>query len=209
MANYQPHDKFYQRARAQGLPSRAAFKLSELLQRYRLTRRRMRVLDLGCAPGGWLAVLAKLAGPESRIVGVDLAACPAPAPHVSVLTGDAADPAIRRRAREMLGGAADLIVSDMAPRLSGIRARDEARCEELLHLALAAADEILRPGGAMIAKAFMSGDFAQIMTVFRARFRTLDIVRTAATRPGSRELYLVAREFRPQLNTKAVRPHQE
>src|SRR5579871_814600 len=101
MANYQPHDKFYQRARAQGLPSRAAFKLSELLQRYRLTRRRMRVLDLGCAPGGWLAVLAKLAGPESRIVGVDLAACPAPAPHVSVLTGDAADPAIRRRAREM------------------------------------------------------------------------------------------------------------
>jgi 23S rRNA (uridine2552-2'-O)-methyltransferase len=197
MANYQPQDRFFKRAREQGLPSRAAFKLSELLERRRLLRPRMRVLDLGCAPGGWLAILARMLSADSRVVGVDLVACPPLSPKVTVLTGDVSDPAIRRAALDALGGRAELIVSDMAPKLSGIKARDEARCEELLNLALQTAAEMLKPGGAMIAKAFMSGDFAKILTAFRARFRAVDIVRTNATRPGSRELYLVAREFRP------------
>jgi 23S rRNA (uridine2552-2'-O)-methyltransferase len=198
MAHYQPRDKYFKRAREQGLPSRAAFKLSELLERYRLLRPGSRVLDLGCAPGGWLAVLARMANGEARIVGVDLVACPVTSPKVAVLIGDAADPAVRRAALDLLGAPADLIISDMAPKLSGIKTRDEARCEELLSLALQTAAEILKPGGAMIAKAFMSGDFAQIVAAFRARFRAVDIVRTAATRPGSRELYLVARDFRPE-----------
>ncbi len=197
MAHYQPRDKYFKRAREQGLPSRAAFKLSELLERYRLLRPRMRVLDLGCAPGGWLAVLAATAARDARIVGVDLVACPVTSPKVRVLTGDAADAAVRRAAFDLLGGPADLIISDMAPKLTGIKARDEARCEELLNLALHIAAEMLEPGGAMIAKVFMSGDFTQTVAAFRARFRTIDIVRTAATRPGSRELYLVARDFRP------------
>jgi 23S rRNA (uridine2552-2'-O)-methyltransferase len=200
MAHYQPQDKYFKRAREQGLPSRAAFKLSELLERYRLLRPRIRVLDLGCAPGGWLAVLAATAGQDARIVGVDLVACPAVSPRVSVLTGDAADAVVRRAASDLLGGRADLIISDMAPKLSGIKARDEARCEELLELALQIAAEILKPGGAMIAKAFMSGDFPQTVAAFRARFRTVALVRTAATRPGSRELYLVARDFRPAVS---------
>ncbi|HEY2105602.1 MAG TPA: RlmE family RNA methyltransferase [Candidatus Binataceae bacterium] len=200
MAHYQPQDKYFKRAREQGLPSRAAFKLSELLERYRLLRPRIRVLDLGCAPGGWLAVLAATAGQDARIVGVDLVACPAVSPRVSVLTGDAADAVVRRAAFDLLGGRADLIISDMAPKLSGIKARDEARCEELLELALQIAAEILKPGGAMIAKAFMSGDFPQTVAAFRARFRTVALVRTAATRPGSRELYLVARDFRPAVS---------
>ncbi len=85
----------------------------------------------------------------------------------------------------------------MAPKLSGIKARDEARCEQLLEVALQSAAEMLKPGGAMIAKAFMGGDFAQVVASFRSRFRLVDIVRTNATRPGSRELYLVARDFRP------------
>lgn len=197
MANYQPRDKFFKRAREQGLPSRAAFKLSELLERYRLLRPRMRVLDLGCAPGGWLAMLVRMAAGDARIVGVDLAPCPAPSPKAAVLAGDVSDPAVRRAALEMLGGPADLILSDMAPKLSGIKARDEARCEQLLEVALQTAAEMLKPGGAMIAKAFMSSDFAQVVASFRARFRLVDIVRTNATRPGSRELYLVARDFRP------------
>lgn len=197
MANYQPRDKYFKRAREQGLPSRAAFKLSELLERYRLIRPRMRVLDLGCAPGGWLAILARTAGDDARIVGVDLVACPAPSPKVAVLTGDVTDPAVRRAALELLGGPCDLIISDMAPKLSGIRARDAARCEELLRLALQTAAEMLKPGGALIAKAFMGEGLTETLAAFRARFGSVDIVRTTATRPGSRELYLVARDFRP------------
>ena len=196
MAHYQPQDKYFKRAREQGLPSRAAFKLRELLERHHLLRSRMRVLDLGCAPGGWLAVLAAMAR-DARIVGIDLLPCPVTSPTVAVVTGDAADAIVRRAAMDLLGGPADLIISDMAPKLSGIRTRDEARCEELLNLAMQIAAEMLKPGGAMVAKAFMSGDFAQTVAAFRVRFRTVDIVRTAASRPGSRELYLVARDFRP------------
>jgi 23S rRNA (uridine2552-2'-O)-methyltransferase len=196
MAHYQPRDRYFKRAREQGLPSRAAFKLSEMLERYRLLGPRMRVLDLGCAPGGWLAVLARMAGSGSTIVGVDLAPCQVASPQVRVLTGDAADPALHSAAFERLGGRADLIISDMAPKLSGIKVQDEARCEDLLNLALQIADELLKPGGAMIAKAFMSGDFTQTLAAFRAKFGALDSVRTAATRPGSRELYLVGRDYR-------------
>ncbi|MGO9058986.1 MAG: RlmE family RNA methyltransferase [Candidatus Binataceae bacterium] len=197
MANYQPRDKYFKRAREQGLPSRAAFKLSELLERYRLIRPRMRVLDLGCAPGGWLAIIARMVSDDAKVVGVDLVACPAPSPKVAVLTGDMAEPTVRRTALTLLGGPADLIISDMAPKLSGIKTRDAARCEELLGLALQTASEMLKPGGAMIAKAFMGEGFTQTVVKMRARFRTVDIVRTNATRPGSRELYLVARDFRP------------
>src|SRR5215469_1313880 len=117
MAHYQPRDKYFKRAREQGLPSRAAFKLSEVLERHRLLRPRMRVLDLGCAPGGWLAILSRMLGTESTIVGVDLVACAATSPNVAIVTGDAADPAIRKAALTQLGGPADLIISDMAPKL--------------------------------------------------------------------------------------------
>jgi 23S rRNA (uridine2552-2'-O)-methyltransferase len=195
MAHYQPRDKYFKRAREQGFPSRAAFKLSELLERYRLLRPRMRVLDLGCAPGGWLAVLARMSGEGSTIVGIDLLPCQIASPKVKVLTGDAADPALRKAAFDLLAGRADLIISDMAPKLSGIKLRDEARCEELLDLALQSAAEILKPGGALIAKAFMSGDFPQTVAAFHERFHAVDVVRTAATRPGSRELYLVGRDY--------------
>jgi 23S rRNA (uridine2552-2'-O)-methyltransferase len=142
-----------------------------------------------------------MSGEGSIIVGIDLVPCQVASPKVSVLTGDAADPATRQEAFDLLGRQADLIISDMAPKLSGIKARDEARCEELLALALQSAAEMLRPGGAIIAKAFMSGDFTQTVTAFRARFRAVDIVRTAATRPGSRELYLVGRDYLPAAPT--------
>jgi 23S rRNA (uridine2552-2'-O)-methyltransferase len=195
MANYQPQDKFFKKAREQGLPSRAAFKLGELIQRYHLLTPRARVLDLGCAPGGWLAVIARMLGPDGKVVGVDLVACGPPAPRVAVLTGDISDHSVRLAALDLLGARADLITSDMAPKLSGVRTHDEARCEELVRLALQAAGEVLRPGGSLIAKAFMGNGFTEIVAALRARFRSVDIVRTKATRPGSRELYLVARDF--------------
>ena len=195
MAIYQPQDKFYRKAHEQGLPSRAAFKLRELLARYRLVGRDTRVLDLGCAPGGWMAVLDEMVSGRGKVVGIDLAACRPPSPAAAVITGNAADQNVVRAALDLLGGPADLITSDMAPKLSGIRARDEARCEELVQLALEVAAQTLRPGGSMIVKLFMGGGFAQTTATFRGRFKLVDIARTKATRPGSRELYLVGRDF--------------
>src|SRR5260370_6952051 len=92
MGNYRHQDQFFKRGGEQGLPSRAAFKLSELLERYRLLRTHVRVLDLGCAPGGWLAVAARMAAADARIVGVDLVPCQPPSPKDAVLDGDASTP---------------------------------------------------------------------------------------------------------------------
>ncbi|MGO9264470.1 MAG: RlmE family RNA methyltransferase [Candidatus Binataceae bacterium] len=196
MARYEPHDKLYHRARAQGLPSRAAFKLEELLARFKLIREGGRVVDLGCAPGGWLAILSVAVGERGRAVGVDLVACARIGPNVVTLVGDILDPAVRAALLEALGGPADLVTSDLAPKLSGIKDRDEARLVELLEAALTVARDVLKPDGAMVAKVFMGGGFEAARALFAQDFGRCEVVRTRATRPGSSELYLVARDFR-------------
>ena len=168
MARYEPHDKFYRKAREQGLKSRAAFKLEEIIERFKLVREGARVIDLGCAPGGWLVILARAVGARGRVVGVDLAACQSSAPNVVTIAGEVRDAAIRAAIAEKIGGPADLVTSDLAPKLSGIRERDQTLALELQMTAL---------------------EFART-------FDKVEIVRTRATRPGSSELYVVARNFR-------------
>ncbi|HLH75251.1 MAG TPA: RlmE family RNA methyltransferase [Candidatus Binataceae bacterium] len=194
MASYQPRDKFYRQARAQGLPSRAAFKLKEILERYPILTPNARIVDLGCAPGGWLQILAQ-AAPSGRIVGVDLVACRAPAPSIEVIVGDACEQSVQQRIIEALGGAPDLVTSDMAPKLSGIRLRDEARSLQLLEVAARFAAAIVRPQGTLIAKVFMSADLNKTVATMRPAWRSLELLHTHASRPGSRELYLLARGY--------------
>lgn len=195
MATYTPRDRFYRKAREQGLASRAAFKIEELIDRFKLARPGARIVDLGCAPGGWLKILARAATEHGVVVGVDLAECKAPG--VITIAGDIRDPAIAAAITERLGGAADLITSDLAPKLSGIAVRDQARSRELVEAALGVAQRLLRPGGAMVAKLFMGADFEPVVAEFRRRFSSVQIARTEATRPGSSELYVVARDFHP------------
>ena len=197
MAKYQPRDRFFRKAKAQGLPSRAAFKLEELLGRYKLVVPGARVLDLGCAPGGWLAILSRAVGERGRVVGVDLVATKAPDANLTTIAGDLRALDIRAAARERLGGSADLITSDMAPKLSGIRDRDQARMRELIELAIEVAHDALSPGGAMIVKAFMSADFEDELALFKREFSRVDVTHPAASRPGSAELYIIARNFKP------------
>lgn len=196
MARYQPHDRFYRKARAQGLPSRAAFKLEELIVRFKLIRPGARVADLGCAPGGWLAVLASAAGPEGRVAGVDLVHSASGASNVSVITGDIRDARVRDQVMACLGGPADLVTCDVAPKLSGIVDRDQALSQELLRIALEFAGALLRPGGAMVAKLFMGSEFEDSLGRFREAFADAGLTRTKATRPGSSELYVIARDYR-------------
>jgi 23S rRNA (uridine2552-2'-O)-methyltransferase len=200
MARYQPHDRFYHKARAQGLPSRAAFKLEEMIARFKLIRPGARVADLGCAPGGWLAVLARSAGPDGRVVGVDLAQCAIAANNVSIIAGDIHDVRVRAEVTARLGGPADLVTCDIAPKLSGIADHDQARSQELLEAGLSFARTILKPGGAMVAKLFMGAGFENALAPFREAFAQIDLTRTKATRPGSSELYLIARGNRAPLS---------
>ncbi len=196
MPTYEPHDKFYRKARAMGLPSRAAFKIEEILARNRLVTKTAKVVDLGCAPGGWLAILAPAIGPGGRVVGVDLAQVKNPPAGAITIVGDILDASVMARVANELDGPADLVTSDLAPKLTGIATRDEARSRELIDAALAFAMEILAPRGAMVVKLFMGADFKPVVDNFKRHFRTVEVTRTKASRPGSSELYIVARDFR-------------
>lgn len=196
MAKYEPHDRFYLKARERGLHSRAAFKIEELLARFRLVRPGAHVVDLGCAPGGWLGMLAAAVGPQGRVAGIDLAPCFASAANVVTMVGDILDPAGIDAVAAALDAPADLVTSDLAPKLSGVAERDQARMLELALAALQCARALLRPGGAMVVKLFMGGDFDAAVAAFARDFAQVERTRTRASRPGSAELYLVARGFR-------------
>jgi len=194
VAKYEPRDKYYRKAREQGLPSRAAFKIEELIARIKLPSDAC-VIDLGCAPGGWLAILgAKV--PYGRVIGIDLAPCRSFGASVETIVADIRDPRLPDIIKERLGRPADLLTSDLAPKLTGIRAHDDAQFEELIDAALAVASRTLKPGGTMIAKLFMSGTFKEILARFEHYFAKVEVRKVKATRPGSSELYVVARGFR-------------
>jgi 23S rRNA (uridine2552-2'-O)-methyltransferase len=193
MATYRPHDRYFRKARERGLPSRAAFKLEELLERFQLALPGARVVDLGCAPGGWLAVLSRAVGHQGRVVGVDLAACKISLDNVSTIVADISAESTWEVVKALLDKPADLLTSDLAPKLTGIAEHDQARMAALLNVALEMADAILRPGGAMVAKIFMGSEFERILADFKHRFRKVNVVHVRASRPGSAELYAVAR----------------
>jgi 23S rRNA (uridine2552-2'-O)-methyltransferase len=196
VATYEPRDKFYRKARAMGLPSRAAFKIEEIIARNRLVGKGSRVVDLGCAPGGWLAILVAAAGQNGRVVGVDLAQVKNPPAGAIAIAGDILDPAVAARVQNELGGRVDLVTSDLAPKLTGISSRDEARSRELIDVALRFAIATLKPGAAMVVKLFMGAEFKDIVDSFKQHFGNVEVTRTKASRPGSSELYIVARGFR-------------
>jgi 23S rRNA (uridine2552-2'-O)-methyltransferase len=198
MATYEPRDKYYRKARERGLPSRAAFKIEEIIARNRLVVAGggARIVDLGCAPGGWLAILVVAAGADGRVVGVDLAQVKNPPAGAIAIVGDILDDAVTARVQNALGGRADLVTSDLAPKLTGIATRDEARSRELIDSALSFAATILKPGAAMVAKLFMGAEFKDIVDSFKRHFGKVEVTRTKASRPGSSELYIIAREFR-------------
>lgn len=192
---YQRKDAYYRRAKSDGLRSRAAFKLDDLARG--LVRPGDRVVDLGCWPGGWLQVAARIVGPGGRVVGVDLVELPPLGlENVRTIVGDASDPRVRDAIRGELGGPADVVLSDMAPKLTGIRDRDQARAEEIAETAIAIARDLLRPGGHFVCKVFMGPGFERLVSEVRSSFETSATRRPDASRKGSSELYLVGRGFR-------------
>ena len=194
---YRRKDAFYTRAKTAGYRSRAAFKLIELVDRHRLLRRGDRVVELGAWPGGWLQVAAHYVGREGCVVGVDVVPIePLPGASVVTVVGDIEDPDTRRRVAAACGGPADVLLSDLAPKLTGVRVRDQARSAALTDCVLMYANEILRPGGTLIVKLFTSSDLAGYIARLRARFGEVRTTRPEATRKGSAELYAIALNFR-------------
>lgn len=194
---YERKDAFHQRAKREGFRSRAAYKLDELQREHRLMRAGDRVVDLGCWPGGWLQIAAERVGPRGRVVGIDLAEVdPLPYENSIALRGDLTEASVAQRILEALGGPADVLLSDAAPKLTGVRATDRAREEALLEAIEALVPQLLRPGGTLVAKLLEAPESQAVVNRLRRRFVSARITKSQATRKGSSEKYLIARDFR-------------
>lgn len=189
----QLNDPYVRAAKQQGWRSRAAFKLIEIDDRFKLIRRGMRVVDLGAAPGGWTQVAVRRGAAE--VVGVDL--LPADPVHgATILRGDFLEPDMPERLIAMLGGPADLVLSDMAPNTTGHPAIDHLRIMALAETALDFARRILAPGGGFVTKVFQGGSEREMLATLKRDFTFVRHAKPPASRKESSELYVVATGFR-------------
>ena len=185
-------DAYVQKAQAEGMRSRAAYKLLELDERSGLLKRGMVVVDLGAAPGGWSQVARDRVGPGGRVLATDILPMDELA-GVEFVQGDFREEAVLQTLLDRLGGrVADLVISDMAPNISGVDAVDQPRAMVLAELALDMTQRVLKPGGTFVMKLFQGeGSDAFIMDV-RKRFTKVSVRKPKASRPRSREVYIVA-----------------
>mgnify|MGYP002622801907 FL=1 len=191
-------DPFVRQAKQQGYRSRAAFKLIEMLERDRLLRPGMRVVDLGAAPGGWSQVIAPRVGETGQVIALDLLEM-APLAGVTFIRGDFRDDAVLAALETVLAGKpVDLVLSDMAPNISGIASADQARAEHLVELALAFALAHLKPGGALLVKAFQGQGIEALRREMNRHFDTVSVRKPKASRGRSSEFYLLARGLHPE-----------
>jgi len=184
------HDRFYRAAKRQEYRSRAAIKLSQIDLRYGVFGAGDVVVDLGASPGGWSQIARERTGPKGRVIAVD-AVPMAPLEDVEFLRGDFSDPVVRTAIYERLRRPADVVMSDMAPRLSGNRALDVARALELADSALTFAVRALRPGGAFLVKVFQGDGYPAFVRSVREHFEAVKGVKPSASSPRSAEIYVL------------------
>jgi len=191
--NRQLNDPFVTEAKAKGYRARAAFKFSEIDDRFHLLHRGAKVIDLGCAPGGWIQVcLERGAG---AVVGVDLLPVD-PLPPAKLVQMDFTDPACGPLLMELLGGAPDVVLSDMAPNTVGHRVTDHLRIAGLIELAVDFTVSVLKPEGSFVAKAFQGGELADVLIRLQQQFAKVRHVKPKASRTDSSEVFLVATGFK-------------
>ncbi|MEE4145088.1 MAG: 23S rRNA (uridine(2552)-2'-O)-methyltransferase RlmE [Halieaceae bacterium] len=189
-------DPYVQQAQREGYRSRACYKLLEIQERDRLIRPGMTVLDLGSAPGGWSQVAVALVGHSGRVIASDILPMDTLA-GVDFIEGDFTSDEVFRQILDALGDTpVDLVISDMAPNMSGMSAVDQPRSIYLVELALDMARQVLAPGGAFVSKVFQGEGFDELFREARGSFGKVLTRKPKASRPRSREVYVVATDFR-------------
>src|SRR6476659_11180985 len=201
----QLNDPYVAQARREGLRSRAAYKLSEIDDKYHFLKPGITVVDLGAAPGGWSQIAAKRVGAtdgRGKVVAIDLLEMPE-IPGVAFAQLDFMDSDAPEKLTAMLGGGADVVMSDMAANTTGHRKTDQLRIVGLVETAAAFACDVLKPGGAFLAKTFQSGADAELLAQLKRDFATVRHVKPAASRQDSSERYVLAMGFRGQPTARA------
>jgi len=191
----QLNDPYVARARREGYRSRAAYKLIEIDDKHRFLKKGARVVDLGAAPGGWSQVAAKRIGASGKIVGIDLLEMDAVS-GVEFAVLDFLDPTAPDKLKVMLGGEADVVLSDMAANATGHRKTDHIKIVALVEAAAEFAREVLKPGGAFLAKVIQGGTEGALLAQLKRDFASVKHVKPDASRADSAELYLLATGFR-------------
>jgi 23S rRNA (uridine2552-2'-O)-methyltransferase len=191
----QLNDPYVARAKREGWRSRAAFKLIEIDDKHKLLKPGSRVVDLGAAPGGWSQVAIKRIGPKGKIVGIDLLDIE-PIAGVDFAVMDFLDPDAPEKLRAMLGGPADVVMSDMAANATGHKKTDHLKIVALAELAIEFAREVLAPGGSFVAKVLQGGTEGSLLSDLKRDFTLVKHVKPAASRKDSAELYVLATGFR-------------
>ncbi len=189
------NDEYVKRSRKEGYRSRAAYKLLELQEKDRFLKPGQVVVDLGAAPGGWLQVAREVVGGRGRVIGLDLLEID-PLPGVELIQGDFLEESTFARLQQSLDGRpVDLVLSDMAPNISGIAAVDQPRAMYLCELALDFCRQALRPGGGFVCKVFQGEGFDDFYREVKSSFKRVVTRKPKASRPKSREVYLVAGNY--------------
>lgn len=192
----QERDPYVQQARKDGWRSRAVYKLLQIDEKERLLKKGMLCVDLGAAPGSWSQYVTDKLDGDVRVIAVDLLPMDV-LPSVEFIQGDFTDEEVLEQLRQTVGDRrADLVISDMAPNISGNRAVDQPRSMYLAELALDLCKDLLRPGGDFVCKLFQGEGIDPFIKDSRAIFERVRVMKPRASRPGSREVYLVARNYR-------------
>lgn len=195
---YVRQDKFYTQAKDEGFASRASFKLIELDKKFRLLRRGHKVLDLGAWPGGWMQVVAPIIGPNGVVVGIDFKAIDEikTQGRLKTLVGDVSDETIQEQALAFCGSPFDVILSDMSPKLTGIRIADEGALSNCYDAALGVAYKCLKQGGSLVVKAFKGNEAHQFSLKLREGFNIVKRCELDSSRKSSNEYYIVCLNFK-------------
>jgi len=183
-------DYYRRAARKEGFRSRAAYKLLEINNSYHIIQKGMLILDLGCAPGGWLQVASKIVGSNGRVLGIDLRPIN-PLPNVQFVQGDLSDSFLAEKILDILGRKVNVLLSDVAPKLSGIWQLDHARQISLTQNAISIAEKILAKNGSAVLKAFEGELLNELRDELKKKFSRVQLYKPRSSRKTSSEMYLV------------------
>jgi 23S rRNA (uridine2552-2'-O)-methyltransferase len=195
--SYKVKDHYFLKAKQENFKARSVYKLQEIHERWKLIKPGSHILDLGAAPGSWSQYAAKIVGPKGGIVAIDLSEMDLKEPNVHIVQGDAFEYPFAEKFKELgWPEKLDAVISDMAPKTTGIKSVDQARsavlCDQALHLAKA----WLRPGGYFVCKFFFSDDFKLLQTAMKASFQRVEVIKPDSTRRESKELFLIGIGFK-------------
>lgn len=189
---YNPRDSYFLKAKKEGFAARSIYKLEEINQRFHIIKANDVVLDLGAAPGSWSQYASKLVGPQGKVIGIDLTEIKIKLPNALFIQADFRDVQLSEvLAAEGVQRPVAVVLSDMAPKTTGIRQADQARSLELCELALDAARSHLAPGGHFVCKLFHSNEFGSLRDAIKKEFQKFEAVKPDSTRSQSKEIFLV------------------